>query len=75
MDQPEDITGQFVRATAEFNRRALELGLGDVSKYYWYHTVELPNGLVTPGLYDFRATYPCFGFPEDMHGLRVLDVG
>jgi SAM-dependent methyltransferase len=75
MEQPEDIAGQFVRASAEFNRRALELGLGDVSKYYWYHTVELPNGLVTPGLYDFRTTYSCFGFPEDMRGLRALDIG
>jgi tRNA (mo5U34)-methyltransferase len=66
---------QLVRDTAEFNRCARELGLGDLSGYYWYHTIDLPHDLATPGLYDFRATYPCFGFPERMEGLRVLDVG
>jgi tRNA (mo5U34)-methyltransferase len=75
MTDEGSIAEQFVRDTREFNRRARELGLEDVSRYYWYHTVELPGGLVTPGLYDFRATYPCFGFPEDMQGLRVLDIG
>lgn len=69
------IAGEFLRDTEAFNRRARELGLEDVSRYYWYHTVELPGGLVTPGLYDFRATYLCFGFPEQMSGLRVLDIG
>jgi tRNA (mo5U34)-methyltransferase len=75
MPEEQSVAAEFLRATAEFNRRAGELGLGDVSRYYWYHTIELPNGLVTPGLYDFRATYPCFRFPEDMRGLRVLDIG
>jgi tRNA (mo5U34)-methyltransferase len=59
----------------EFQRRARELGLADVENYYWYHTVELPNGLVTPGQYDFRGSLRCFPFPEDMRGMRVLDVG
>ncbi len=66
---------ELVLATEEFNRRAHEAGHGDLSLYRWYHTVELPGGLLTPGLYDFRSTYGCFGFPENMRGLRVLDIG
>jgi len=66
---------QFQQEAEEFRRRAIELGLEDPRGYYWYHTVELPRGLVTPGAYDFRRSLPCFPFPEDMRGMRVLDVG
>jgi SAM-dependent methyltransferase len=53
----------------------LELGLGDLSNYYWYHTIDLGEGLVTPGVFDLRETLPAFRFPEDMRGMIVLDVG
>lgn len=75
MSEPLEIARRYVRETEEFSRRALALGLGDVSGYWWYHTVDLPDGLATPGQYDFRQTYPCFRFPEDMRGMRVLDIG
>ncbi len=75
MSEPNQTAAEYLRACQDFNRRARELGLEEVSRYYWYHTVELPRGLITPGLYDFRATYSCFGFPEDMRGLKVMDVG
>lgn len=75
MNTPAQTAEEFLRATKEFNRRALDLGLGDVSKLFWYHTIELPRGLVTPGQYDFRASLPCFRFPEDMRRMDVLDVG
>jgi tRNA (mo5U34)-methyltransferase len=55
--------------------RARELGLADTSRFYWYHTIDLGEGLVTPGLYDYRGTIGNFGFPEDMRGMTVLDVG
>lgn len=71
----QTIADRFLSDTREFNRRAQELGLGDLSSYYWYHTVELPQELVTPGLYDFRGSLSCFPFAEDMSGMRVLDVG
>jgi tRNA (mo5U34)-methyltransferase len=66
---------QFQQEAEEFDRRARALGFADIGNYYWYHTVELPDGLVTPGVYDFRQSLPCFPFPEDMRGMRVLDVG
>ncbi len=65
----------FRRDVEQFNQRASALGFENVTNYYWYHTVELPNGLVTPGLYDFRAALSCFPFPADMHGMTVLDIG
>lgn len=40
---------------------------------YWYHRIELPGGIVTPGWapIDVRS----YGVPADLSGLRVLDVG
>jgi SAM-dependent methyltransferase len=37
--------------------------------------VDLGDGLVTPGDYDYRNDLDSFGFPEDMTGMNVLDVG
>lgn len=58
-----------------FAARASELGLPDVSRFYWYHTIDLGDGLVTPGMYDYSSTIESFGFPADMRGMNVLDVG
>jgi tRNA (mo5U34)-methyltransferase len=71
----EEIAERYYRDAEDFHRRARELGFGDLARYVWYHTVELPHGLVTPGQYDFRAGLGCFPFPQDMRGMRVLDVG
>jgi tRNA (mo5U34)-methyltransferase len=59
----------------EFRRRAEARGLGDVRLLYWYHTVDLGDGLITPGTLDYRASLDDFHFPDDMEGLTVLDVG
>lgn len=72
---PAETAQEFARQTEAFNRRARELGLPDISRYYWYHTIDLGNGLVTPGLYDYRETISAFPFAEDMSGMNVLDVG
>lgn len=47
----------------------------DVADYFWYHTVDLGAGLVTPGIHDYRDVLAAFGFPADMSGMSVLDVG
>lgn len=65
----------FWRSAETFYQKAEGLGYADIRNYYWYHTVELPGGLVTPGQCDFRGSLAAFPFPQDMHGLRVLDVG
>jgi tRNA (mo5U34)-methyltransferase len=46
-----------------------------VPKIHWYHTIDLGNGLVTPGTYDHRPYLAAYGFPADMAGMKVLDVG
>ncbi len=63
------------RLVREFNEKAVKLGYEDPTNYCWYHTVDLGNGLVTPGEYDYRSTLPLFKFPSDMKGMNVLDIG
>lgn len=41
----------------------------------WYHTIELPHGIVTNGAYDHRPLLPHYGIPADLEGKRVLDLG
>jgi tRNA (mo5U34)-methyltransferase len=74
MDE-QQYAAEFLEAVDEFNRRARALGFNDIDKYYWYHTIDLPHGLVTPGLYDFRGSVSSFRFPEDIRGATALDVG
>jgi tRNA (mo5U34)-methyltransferase len=69
------VADRFLEAVEEFNRRGQALGYTDIENYYWYHTIELPGGLVTPGLYDLRESLPNFKFPDDMRSMSVLDVG
>lgn len=43
---------------------------------YWFHRMELYPDLTTPGWSDPKVDkLPHFGLPEDMHGMRVLDIG
>lgn len=41
----------------------------------WYHTIELPDGSVTPGLFDHRPVLDRYELPASLAGQRVLDVG
>jgi tRNA (mo5U34)-methyltransferase len=40
---------------------------------YWYHKIELPCGITTPGWAPLDAS--AYGIPADLTGKRVLDVG
>lgn len=40
---------------------------------FWYHRIELPGGVVTPGASPLDAD--AYGVPPDLSGKRVLDVG
>jgi len=52
-----------------------EAGLrGKVSSFpYWYHRIELPFGIVTPGWAPISKE--SYLIPEDLSGKRILDVG
>ena len=41
----------------------------------WYHTLELPGGVVTPGEYDLRPIVDRLPWPASLAGMRCLDVG
>ena len=69
------IVEDFLARTEEFKKKTLHLGVEDLSNYYWYHTIDLGDGLITPGIYDYRDALSPYGFPEDMRGMTVLDVG
>ena len=40
----------------------------------WYHTLDLPHGVSTPGYVDHRKQVDLYGLPKDMYGMRALDV-
>lgn len=46
-----------------------------VAAVSWYHTVDLGNGLVTPGQYDHRPYLDRYGLPESLEGKTALDLG
>jgi len=41
----------------------------------WYHTIDLGDGIVTPGTFDLRPVVDRFGIPDRLDGKSVLDVG
>ena len=41
----------------------------------WYHRIDLGGGVVTPGLESAADRLALLGLPDDLSGLRVLDVG
>jgi Methylase involved in ubiquinone/menaquinone biosynthesis len=46
-----------------------------INAVYWYHVIDLGNGIVTPGDYDLRPLIDKYGIPQDLTGKDVLDVG
>jgi tRNA (mo5U34)-methyltransferase len=41
----------------------------------WYHTLELPGGLLTEGEYDLRPVVSRLPIPARLDGLRCIDIG
>lgn len=66
---------EYFRLAKEFFGNAATIGYPDLDKYFWYHTVDLGCGLITPGCHDYRESLPAFRFPNEMHRMHVLDVG
>lgn len=49
--------------------------LDDIKEYkFWYHAIDLPGGVTTPGAFDLRQYAPK-ALPKSLAGLRCLDVG
>lgn len=54
-------------------RQSSELLQKVLEKPYWYHRIELPGGVVTPGWAPISRD--AYRIPEDLTGKRVLDIG
>jgi tRNA (mo5U34)-methyltransferase len=46
-----------------------------VAALAWYHTLDLGDGVVTPGEYDLRPILGRLPLPRSLAGMRCLDVG
>jgi SAM-dependent methyltransferase len=53
---------------SEFERRCADHD-------YWYHSFYFDNGFERRGDYDIGQTIESYGFPGDLTGLNVLDIG
>ncbi len=45
-----------------------------VNAMTWYHTLDLGDGVITPGFYDHRPILAHYRLPERLDGMRVLDI-
>ena len=45
------------------------------AKPSWYHQIEIAPGIVTPGVQPSQLILDALALPEDMNGMRVLDIG
>jgi tRNA (mo5U34)-methyltransferase len=46
-----------------------------VAEIDWYHTIDLGHGIVTPGVDPSPSRLLTLGFPADLSGRTVLDIG
>ena len=46
----------------------------EVARHAWYHTLDLGHGVVTPGMFDHRPVLDRYPLPDDLTGMRCLDV-
>jgi len=46
-----------------------------ISAIRWFHSIDLGNGVITPGIFDTAAQLPRFHIPDDFTGKTVLDIG
>jgi tRNA (mo5U34)-methyltransferase len=68
---------RIAAADSGYDRRVRELAKS-VTERFRYHSIELPDGSVLPGLQSLdhlRWRFGLFGLPEDLRGKRVLDIG
>ena len=47
----------------------------EISKIRWWHTIDLGNGVITPGVDDSPRKLKKLGIPKDLQRMTVLDIG
>ncbi len=63
----------FSRPPSRYTREEIEAKIA--SRPFWYHTIELAEGLLTPGYSNSIAARDLLGWPDRLDGLSVLDIG
>jgi tRNA (mo5U34)-methyltransferase len=58
-----------------YNRPPMTDVAEEVAAHGWYHSIELPGGIVTPGRFDTRKAARKIPLPASLAGKRCLDVG
>ena len=57
------------------DREATQALAREVRRVKWFHTIDLGQGIVTPGHDDTPARLKKIHMPKDLHGKTVLDLG
>jgi tRNA (mo5U34)-methyltransferase len=52
-----------------------DLAQVEVPKIKWWHSINLGDGIVTPGAYDTSTLLDRIAMPQQLAGLSVLDIG
>jgi tRNA (mo5U34)-methyltransferase len=47
----------------------------EIAEIGWWHTIDLGNGIVTPGIDASPANLKWLDLPENLQGMTVLDIG
>jgi tRNA (mo5U34)-methyltransferase len=71
----EQACAEYGQLVAAFYANASRMGYEGFADLFWYHTIDLGKGLITPGSFDYRTCLDAFRFPADMSGMSVLDIG
>ena len=46
-----------------------------IGEHFWWHSIELRPGIITPGVAGSAGTLPYYQIPGDLTGMTVLDIG
>jgi tRNA (mo5U34)-methyltransferase len=60
------------RILAQVNAQELK---AKVDAIQWWHSIDLGDGIRTPGMNDTPRRLPLIGLPDDLSGVTVIDIG
>lgn len=69
------VAAEYEQLKSDFRQKIASVDFPGIERFMWYHTIDLGDGFITPGNYDYREVIDSFGFPDDMSGMQVLDIG
>ncbi len=61
--------------TEEIQLLSMDETLRQAKQQLWYHTIDIAPNYSTDGMFDLREVVEDYGFPSDLNGKSVLDIG